>query len=132
MKKFDFKKIATKAAGAAAGGTASALVKDKLLPDMNPKMRAALQIVAGAVLPELSPKSDFLNAVGMGMIGVGAADLAKETNLISGVGNNSDIELPETDTVYVTDTDYEIVDTDNTGIEGFNDGIGTGGDNPYA
>lgn len=128
MKKFDFKKIATKAAGAATGGAAAALVQDRLFTDMNPKLKAGLQIVAGAVLPELAPKSEFLNAAGMGMIGVGGSNLAKEFNIISGVGN---IDLPDTDTAYLTDTDYEIVDTADSGIEGFDDGIGTS-DNPYA
>lgn len=128
MKKFDFKKIATKAAGAATGGAAAALVQDRLFTDMNPKMKAGIQVIVGAVLPELAPKSDFLNAAGMGMIGVGGANLAKEFNIISGVGNT---DLPGTDTAYVTDTDYEIVDTTDTGIEGFNEGIGTS-ENPYA
>lgn len=132
MKKFDFKRIATKAAGAATGGAAAALVQDSLFTDMNPKLKAGIQIVAGAVLPELAPKSDFLNAAGMGMIGVGSANLAKELNIISGVGSGvGNTDLPDTDTAYVTDTDYEIVDTANTGIEGFNEGIGTG-ENPYA
>jgi hypothetical protein len=53
-KKFDFKRIAMKATGAASGG-AVALASNKVLGKFNPKIRAIAKIAAGALLPEIAP-----------------------------------------------------------------------------
>ena len=76
-KKINFKEIAMKAGGAAAGGAGSVLL-NKVVPNLDLKLRAGAKIVIGAVIPELFPKMKILDAVGMGMIGAGAAELTQE------------------------------------------------------
>lgn len=97
-KKFDFKRIGMKVAGVGAGAVVGR-VADKPLANMNPKLRAALKIGVGAVLPELAPKSPFIENMGSGVLAVGAADLFDNlTNkTVSGLGEAYDMALGASD-----------------------------------
>lgn len=78
-KKINFKEIALKAGGAAAGGAGSTLLnRAPVIKDMDSKLRAGVKIVIGAVIPELFPKVKILDSVGNGMIGAATAELVEE------------------------------------------------------
>jgi hypothetical protein len=99
----NFKKLASnvtsKALPAAAGGAASLAVNRFIPASINSKLRGALKIAVGAILPELSPKTKMLDAFGLGMIGHAGAELANEflpaitaTAATAGVGANYEID----------------------------------------
>lgn len=76
--KFNFAHIAMKAGGVAAGVVVGK-VADKPLENMAAGLRGGLKLVVGAVLPELIPHKgkgvNFADAIGSGLMAVGAADL---------------------------------------------------------
>ncbi len=119
--KFDFKRIAMKATGAASGG-AVALASNKVLGKFDPKIRAIAKIAAGAILPELAPKSSFVNDMGCGMIGAGAAELtsvlvpALAVEKVEGIG---------TDRGYVIDEEYDLSGVGAPGAQADSPVVGT-------
>lgn len=100
-KKFDVKKIGLKAAGLGAGAVAAGLV-NKVLPNMNPKIRAAAKIAAGVLLPTFMPKQDLIGAAGDGMVAVGVLELAK--SFVPAIAGVDDAIVGAE---YVTDEGYE-------------------------
>ncbi|MEI6694557.1 MAG: hypothetical protein WCO13_00705 [Bacteroidota bacterium] len=76
MKKFDIKKIGLNVAGLGAGAVAANAAVKFLPATMDNKIVSAIQIVAGAVIPEmLGKKSELITSVGNGIIAVGAMNL---------------------------------------------------------
>lgn len=111
-KKFDIKKIGMKAAGLGAGAVAAGLV-NKVLPNFNPKLRSALKIAAGVILPELAPKQDLIGHAGDGMVAVGVLELVQQfaPGMVSGF---DDAVAGE----YVTDSGFE---SEYPGVSAVND-----------
>jgi hypothetical protein len=122
MKKFDFKKIAMKAAGVS-GGAAVGVVSNKFLGRFDPKIRGGAKILAGAILPEFAPKSSFVSDMGAGVIAVGATELLESfaPGLASSPAPVSGIYGDEE---YVTDSEYTLsgIDDDNA-IAGDTDNV---------
>ena len=81
MAKLNMKKIqdslVNKGLAGAAGGAVAQFVGDKLPASINPMLKNVGTIVVGAIVPELSPKTKFLEGAGAGMAGVGGANLLK-------------------------------------------------------
>ena len=119
--KFNFKQVATRLAGSAAGGAVSYGI-DKMLPTLDPKIRAGITAVAGAVVPELMPKVKILSDVGSGMIGAATKDLLNEfigggstpPPVTSGIGEDQ-----FNDDQFVVDHDMSGLDEDP--ISGFDE-----------
>lgn len=124
MKKFDFKKIAMTTAGVAAGAVAGTIA-NKPMANMNPKIRGAIKIAVGAVLPELMPKVELLKGVGAGIIATGAIDIYQGFTSISGVDGigNDDMSIGAED-MAIGAEDYIITDTNVSGIDDEMNGIG--------
>ena len=103
-KKFNVKKIMSKVGGAATGG-AIGQASNKVLGKFDPKIGAGVKILAGAVLPELAPKSEFVSEMGSGMIGVGAAELLKSfVPGLAGIGaDDMDQSLGAVENDYIID-----------------------------
>lgn len=78
MAKINFAKIAMKVAGTAGGAVAAEAIGNKVLPTMNPALRGAIKIAAGAFLPAFVPKVEILSSVGDGFIASGGIDLARK------------------------------------------------------
>lgn len=76
-KKIDIAAIATKAGMVAAGGVGAGFLNDKVMPNMNPKLKAGATVALGAVLPMVAPKTAMLENIGDGMIAVGADRLVQ-------------------------------------------------------
>ena len=78
----NFKKMSARVTGnalpAVAGGVGSLLLNKVTPTSINNKMRGALKIVVGAILPELSPKTKMLSPLADGLIGHAGAELATE------------------------------------------------------
>ena len=94
MSKLNIKKmvssVTSKALPAAVGGAAS-LAANKIIPaSINPKIRAVIKIVAGAVLPELAPRIKMLEPAGLGFAGQAGAELAAE--LIPAIAGVDDMD----------------------------------------
>jgi hypothetical protein len=104
-KKFDFKRIGLRVAGVAAGAVVGKIA-DKPLASMNPKIRSIIKIGVGAVLPEIAPKSAFVENMGSGVLAVGAGDLydsmVNKTSTVTGIGNDFDMALGATEDYEVT------------------------------
>lgn len=117
-KKFDFKKIGMKVAGVGAGAVVGR-VADKPLANMNPKIRSIIKIGVGAVLPEIAPKSPFIENMGAGVLAVGAADLfdSMTNKTVSGIGEPYDIALGEVGGDYY-ETEVGDVGGDENALEG--------------
>jgi hypothetical protein len=77
-KKIDFKKIATRVAGTAAGAVGAEIAGNKLMATMDPALRGGIKIALGAFAPALAPKVDILGDVGNGFIASGSIDLARK------------------------------------------------------
>lgn len=75
----------------AAGGAVAGLAVEKIAPSMDPLLKNGIIVLSGALLPELSPKTKFLNGVGAGMAGVAGDNLRKHFmgGGVSGVGADS-------------------------------------------
>ena len=116
-KKFDFKKIGMKVAGVGAGAVVG-LLANKPLVNMNPKIRGAIKIAVGAVIPELMPKVDILDGVGAGIIASGAIDLY--TSFTGGTvsGTDDDISGMPGDLAISGDEDYRMTGIGGDEIEG--------------
>lgn len=89
-KKFNLKKLGTKAIGVSVGAV-GAKVLDKPLQNLDPKLRGAGKIALGAVLPNFM-KGELSENIGSGIIAVGALDLVGgfAPGLVSGVGETSE------------------------------------------
>lgn len=125
--KMNFKKIGMKAAGGATGGVAGKMV-NKFLPNLNPKLRAGLKIIAGAAIPEFMPKNAFVGDMGVGMIAIGAAELVEELApaLVSGVAGKDDGLGAIDDETFTIDTDYVVEGIgDQTPGGGKDEGLGS-------
>ena len=84
----------TSALGIVAGAVAGKFVANKLLPNVNSKIKNAGVVVIGAMLPKFV-KSNIGKAVGNGMIAAGGVGLVSE--LLPGIGAMDDsIEFPVT------------------------------------
>ena len=113
MKKFDFKKIGLKVVGVSAGAVGAELL-NKPLENMNPKLRGALKIVAGAVIPEVAPKMAILGNVGDGIIANGAIDLYKGFTEGGSGDSTSGIGAGQfDDDQFVVDPDYVVSGIDD-------------------
>ena len=123
MSKLNIKKmvssVTSKALPAAVGGAAS-LAANKIIPaSINPKIRAVIKIVAGAVLPELAPRIKMLEPAGLGFAGQAGAELAAE--LIPAIAGVDDMDGVGATEEYVIDRDF---------VEGFDDPQVAGNDDP--
>ena len=123
MSKLNIKKmvssVTSKALPAAVGGTAS-LAANKIIPaSINPKIRAVIKIVAGAVLPELAPRIKMLEPAGLGFAGQAGAELAAE--LIPAIAGVDDMDGVGATEEYVIDRDF---------VEGVDDPQVAGNDDP--
>lgn len=104
MAKINMKKIqdslVNRGLAGAAGGAAAQFIGDKLPATINPMFKNAGTILVGAIIPELSPKTKFLEGVGAGMAGVGGANLLKSmmsgTAPVSGMNGLEDEGWTET------------------------------------
>jgi hypothetical protein len=86
--KFNIKEIAVKVGGVSAGAVVGKFA-NKLVPNMNPKIRGFAKIAIGAALPTLTPKSKIMDHVGSGIIAVGASELLAEfVPAIAGANEN--------------------------------------------
>lgn len=74
-----------KVAGIAAGVFAGRLIATKLGATMNPKLTAAIPIVAGIFVPRFI-KSDLGQGLGDGLIAVGTLGLLQQFNVVTGIG----------------------------------------------
>lgn len=74
-RKLDFGKILTNAAGLAAGGIGGKFIVKKFAPNLDPRLKCAGIILAGAVLPEVAGRTPMLANVGNGMMAIGGAEL---------------------------------------------------------
>ncbi len=123
MSKLNIKKmvssVTSKALPAAVGGAAS-LAANKIIPaSINPKIRAVIKIVAGAVLPELAPRIKMLEPAGLGFAGQAGAELAAE--LIPAIAGVDDMDGVGATEEYVIDRDF---------VEGVDDPQVAGNDDP--
>ena len=115
MKKFDFKKIGMNAAGVSTGAVGGQMLnKIGFVGNLKPVIRGALKIVAGAVLPELAPKNQFIGDVGNGVIAAGAIDafsgMTNNTAPVEGIEGDQFVEDQ-----FVVDED---IDDDNEEVSG--------------
>ena len=109
-RKIDFAKIGMKAVGLGAGGIATKLV-DKIVPNLNPKIRSIAKVVVGAIAPPfIAPRNLLVEHIGDGMITAGVMELAGD--LIPGLAGFDDSIGDE----YVIDEDYA-----NQGVSGEQD-----------
>jgi hypothetical protein len=92
MAKLNMKRIQdaliNRGAAGAAGGAVAQFVGDKLPATVNPMVKNIGTILVGAIVPELSPKTKFLEGAGAGMAGVGGANLLK--SMMSGTAAKSE------------------------------------------
>ena len=132
MAKLNIKKLGKTAivrgGGALVGGAAGAAANKVIPASMNPVLRGALKAVVGAVLPEVSPKSEFVQAIGAGMTGQAGGELfdhftggstssVKGTEVISGDGEyiiDEEIHGTDDDQIISGDGDEEYIE----GVEG--------------
>jgi hypothetical protein len=110
MKKFNFKKIAMKAAGVS-GGAVIGVASNKLLGKFDPKIRGGAKILAGAILPEFASKSAFVGDMGSGLIAIGAMELAE--SFIPGLGASAPVSGIGSDEEYITDNEYNLAGIDD-------------------
>lgn len=104
--KFNFAKIGMDAAGLGAGAVAAKLVNN-VLPNLNPKLRAAGKVAVGVGLP-LFVKNNLISKVGDGMVAVGIAELVGEfVPSLAGIGEVNNEYLGETETPYLPDDQEE-------------------------
>jgi hypothetical protein len=93
MAKLNMKKIqdslVNRGLAGAAGGAVAQFVGDKLPASINPMVKNVGTVVLGAIIPELSPKTKFLEGAGAGMAGVGGANLLK--SMMSGAAAKSEV-----------------------------------------
>lgn len=113
-KKFNVKRIVSRVGGAAAGGVVSQ-VSNKVLGNFDPKISGAIKVAAGAILPELAPKSDFVSQMGSGLIGAAAAGLVGA--LVPSLAGVEGIGSEE----YITDEEYMSGIDDENAIAGDDD-----------
>lgn len=93
MAKLNFKQLGMNVAGLTAGAVGANMLVKFVPASMDNKIVAAIQIAAGALLPELlGKKSPIMSAVGNGMIAVGGAslvaDLTAKSAATSGIYGN--------------------------------------------
>jgi hypothetical protein len=127
--KFNGKKLVealtSRGLGAVAGG-ASYAFGEKYVPINNNVVRLGLLGVVGAIIPEIQPKSKFLDSAGAGFVGAVASDAMRlmmganksTTTTVAGIGS----EEP----VYQIDEDSEmsgLTDEGNGGLMGTNDNL---------
>ena len=99
-RKLDFAKIGMKAVGLGAGGVATKVI-DRILPNLNPKIRAIAKVAIGALAPPfIAPRSQLVEHIGDGMITAGVMELAG--SLIPGLAGFDDTIGDE----YIIDEDY--------------------------
>lgn len=99
-RKIDFAKIGMKALGLGVGGVATKLV-DKIVPNLNPKIRSIAKVAVGALAPPfIAPRSPLVEHIGDGMITAGVMELAGD--LIPGLAGFDDSIGDE----YIIDEDY--------------------------
>jgi len=95
MKKIDFKGIAMRVGGVAAGAVAANAVYKVFPETMKPNMKAFIVIAAGALLPTLAgggKNGAIIENVGDGMIAFGALSFAKaQFNLNLNIGDIGEI-----------------------------------------
>jgi len=72
-------------AGLLAGAVAGKVIASKLLPNVNPKYTAIGQVAAGFVLPKVV-KSNFVKAMGAGMIVNGGMSALSTFGVLAGIG----------------------------------------------
>ena len=91
MQKMNFKAIGTKLAGVTVGTIGGDILSNKLLPaTMDAKIKGAILMLSGAVLPEFAKKVPLIGDIGSGLIANGALVLGKAflPSMVSGVDNN--------------------------------------------
>lgn len=81
--------IGTQVLGIAAGAAGAAILAKNVFPTMNAKVKAAIQIGAGIALPAFLLKNKMGEALGSGMIAVGAVNILQSMNVISGIGEDA-------------------------------------------
>lgn len=74
-RKIDFGKILTNTAGLAAGGICGKFIVKKIAPNLDPRLKCAGIILAGAIIPEMAQRTPILANVGNGMMAIGGAEL---------------------------------------------------------
>lgn len=123
MKKLNFKAIGMRAAGVVAGGAVST-VSNKFLANLNPKLRAAIKIGAGCLLPELAPKNKIVADAGIALAGAGAAELTSQFMGVSGVyGVGADPEYTVNGDEYNFSGTGDDVSGTNDAMSGTNDAL---------
>lgn len=79
MAKLNIKKLGkaviVRGGGGLVGGAAGAAANKVIPASMNPIVRNAIKAAVGAVIPEISPKSEFVKAAGSGMVGQAGGEL---------------------------------------------------------
>lgn len=122
--KLNFGNIAMKAGGVAAGVVAGK-VADKPLENMNSTLRGGLKLLVGAVLPELIPHKgkgvNFADAIGSGLMAVGASDIfdsikAKSDDSIEGPDQFDEETFVETDEDISGAEDNVLGELDDDGV----------------
>ena len=74
MKKINFNEILMNTAGGVVGGVVAGTLVSRL--NINTTVKCGLGILAGAIIPVLAPKSNFVKALGLGMSSVSGQKLA--------------------------------------------------------
>jgi len=128
--------------GALVGGAAGAAANKIIPSSMSPVLRGVLKAAVGAVIPEISPKSEFVKAAGSGMVGQAGGELfehftgsssdssVKGTEVISGDGEyiiDEEIHGTDDDQIISGDGDEEYIE----GIEGIDGTDDEDGDPVY-
>jgi hypothetical protein len=116
--KFNVKEIAIKTAGISAGAVAAKFA-DKLVPNLNPKIKGIGKVVIGAALPAFMAKNKFVENVGAGFIAVGAVELA-EAFLPAIAGTNENPMAGIYGEAIRIDEDYEDHEDSVSGVSGPN------------
>ncbi len=108
-RKLNFKKIGVKAAGLGAGAVAARVLTKKVAANLNPKLKSAGVIVAGAMLPSFMGRSQFLSDMGDGMMSVGASELIGNfVPGLAGIGELDDFDDSiGTEDAYMDDLDED-------------------------
>lgn len=99
-----------RSAGVGVGAGVSVLA-DKPMQNMNPKIKAGIKIIAGAILPELMPKAPFVGSMGDGLLAGGVIDLTKDLagDVTSAAATSGIREDQFSEDQYVVDQDFHEV-----------------------
>lgn len=129
--KIKIAEIGMKAAGVSAGAVLAKFA-NRFVPNLNPAIRGGAKIVIGAAVPAFMPKSKLVENIGMGMMAVGAVEVAENfvPAMVSGVNENpvAGLGASMSNEGLTIDEDYEPdmagVDDDDDDMNGTDDIVG--------